>query len=434
MWRIWILLCSALLAESQNADYVEVLFGHQLSIRIPSVRSDSLEFTSADETQHYTIWSKVVSKRGSVIGSGDDRRFVIYSVTFDDQGTYTRKNFWDKVTAVTKLKVLPKRSSRDCVAGETLGISLEGIRRDEASLRFSRDNENVMLVDRGSPVRDHPDYIGRIKLTTNRIEVLNVNVTDEGNYTLFDGKNRKAVTIRMFIVDHHPPNHAPFMALLLLLGIPAGVCCCCRKRICRKNSQGTATTTVQSHKVVVPPGPPPDYNTPMVPAGPGPMYTPGYPAPGESQVHPPPNPAYPVQPQYGGQPAMPPNPGFAPVMYNAPAGSEIGGNKEGIKMSELSPAAPLLGPTNTEVRTGEQGVKDLILSFSIQYSYSTFSTQFFAFYFTLQDLATAISSLKSGNGSLASQHLNNLCRVLISKLYWLELAIATQCSYLDKRK
>ncbi|XP_049337391.1 uncharacterized protein LOC103026353 isoform X1 [Astyanax mexicanus] len=388
MWRIWILLCSALLAESQNADYVDVLFGHQLSIRMPSVRSDSLEFTSADETQHYTIWSKVVSKRGSVIGSGDDRRFVIYSVTFDDQGTYTRKNFWDKVTAVTKLKVLPKRSSRDCVAGETLRISLEGIRRDEASLRFSRDNENLMLVDRGSPVRDHPDYIGRVKVTTNSIEVLNVNVTDEGNYTLFDGKNRKAVTIRMFIVDHHPPNHAPFMALLLLLGIPAGVCCCCRKRICRKNSQATATTTVQSHNVVVPPGPPPDYNTPMVPAGPGPMYTPGYPAPGESQVHPPPNPAYPVQPQYGGQPAMPPNPmytpgcpapgdsqihpppsnpaypplpqyggqpamppnpGFAPVMYNAPAGSEIGGNKEGIKMSELSPAAPLLGPTNTEV-------------------------------------------------------------------------------------
>lgn len=385
MWRLWILLCSAFLAESENIDYIEVLFGKQLSISIPSVRSDSLEFTSADETQHYTVWSKFIIKRGSVIGVGDDRRFVISSVNFDDQGTYTQKNFWNKVTATTKLKVLPKRASRDCVAGETLRIYLDGIRKDEASLWFSREGENLMLVNRGSSLRDRPDYNGRVKVGSSSIEVLNVNVTDEGNYTLFDGKNRKAVTIRMFIVDHHPPNHSPFMALLLLLGIPVGVCCCCRKRICKKNSQGTATTTVQSNNVEMPPGPPPAYNTPMVPAGPVPIYTPGYPAPGESQVHPPPpNPAYPVQPQYGGQPAMPPNPmytpgypapgdshvhpppanpaypplpqyggqpamppnpGFTPVMYNAPAGSETAG----IKMSEPSPAAPLLGPSQTEV-------------------------------------------------------------------------------------
>ncbi|XP_072533180.1 uncharacterized protein [Salminus brasiliensis] len=414
MWRLWILLCTASLAESQKTDYVELPFGHQLSIKLSLTRSDSLEFTSVDESQHYTVKSSfVTSKRGTVTGSGDSRRFIISSVNFDDEGTYIQKNFWNKVTSITKVKVLHKRGTRDCVPGETLSIWLDGIRKDEASLRFSNEDVNLMLVERGSPVKNLPDYFGRIKVTSSSIQVLNVNVSDVGNYTLFDGQDRRAVTIRMYLVDHHEGIDAsPLMALLLLLGIPAGVCCCCRKKIFRKSSQSTAMTTIHSQNMISPPGPPPAYNHPVAPVGPGPIYTPGYPAPGESQVHPPPpNPGYPVQPQYGrepampqnpqgpasgyppaqptqwtgppynpaapamytpgyptpgesqvhpppldpayppqpysGQPAMPFNPGFTPVMYSAPAGSETEGNK--LKMNEMSAATPLLTPSQTEV-------------------------------------------------------------------------------------
>lgn len=37
----------------------------------------------------------------------------------------------------------------------------------------------------------------------------------------------------------------PLMALLLLLGIPAGICCCCRKKIFKKKA--TTATTQQVH-------------------------------------------------------------------------------------------------------------------------------------------------------------------------------------------
>ncbi|KAL7878114.1 hypothetical protein SRHO_G00047570 [Serrasalmus rhombeus] len=313
MWSFWILLCAALFTESfaSRTDYLELLFGNQLTIKLPTSWSDSMDFTSADESKHYTVWSKKSgSVKGTVRGSGDDRRYVLSYVNFDDQGTYTQRNYWDKVTYVAKVKVFPKKYTKDCVAGETLSILLEGIKRDDASLRFSNQDVNVMLVQRGLPADNLLDFRGRIKVTTSSIQVLNVNVSDLGNYTLFDGQDRKAITVRLNLVDHHEGiNASPLMALLLLLGIPAGICCCCRKRIFKKSSQSTAMTTVLTQNVTPPPGPPPAYSNPVPPAGPNPMYTPGYPTDGASMVHPPPaDPAFPPQPQYGGQPAMPPNP------------------------------------------------------------------------------------------------------------------------------
>uniref|UniRef100_A0A8B9KJ42 Uncharacterized protein n=1 Tax=Astyanax mexicanus TaxID=7994 RepID=A0A8B9KJ42_ASTMX len=413
MWRFLILLCTAFLAESQKMEYLQMLFGEQLSIKLPT--TESLEFTSVDESEKYTVWAfNLFGKRGSIKGSKSNRRFVIRHVCFEDQGTYIRRNIFKTIDYIAKVKVFPKRTSWVCVRGDSCSISLNGVEKEKASLRFSNENVSLMLVVRGSPVTNLPDYADRIKVTSSSIQLLNFNVSDEGNYTLYEGQDRKAVTTRLYFSEPHDGIDAsPLLSLLLLLGIPVGICCCCRKRL-RKKNQATAMTTIQSHSTLSPSGPPPDYSNHVDPAGPVPTYAPGYPAPGESQDHPPPDPPYavPVQPQYGGEPAMPPqgpasgyppaqpsywtgpqynpaapamytpgypapadsqihpppphnpypplpqyggqpalppNPGFTPVMYNVPAGSETGGNKEGLKMSELSPAASLLGPTQTEV-------------------------------------------------------------------------------------
>lgn len=93
------------------------------------------------------------------------------------------------------------RGTQNCVAGETLSIFLGELSRFEATLAFSNQDYNLTLVDRGSPVgNSHPDFMGRIKLTTNSIEVLNVNMSDVGNYTLSDGLNRKVKIISMNLV------------------------------------------------------------------------------------------------------------------------------------------------------------------------------------------------------------------------------------------
>lgn len=71
--------------------------------------SEKLVFTSVNNQQSYVIWSrKIKPKRGQVTQSGDDRHFIINSVTFDDQGNYTEWNFWDKVASVHLVTVLCK--------------------------------------------------------------------------------------------------------------------------------------------------------------------------------------------------------------------------------------------------------------------------------------------------------------------------------------
>ncbi|KAM9476569.1 uncharacterized protein Hap1MRO34_009644 isoform 1-T4 [Clarias gariepinus] len=389
MQAFWILLVAVHVTYSYAAitsaktHHEQLMYGERLSIKLP-VGAEKLQFTSPDETKQDVLWSRLSSpKRGVVTGRDDDRKFIIYSVTFDDQGIYTVVNFWGKKLADYLVKVVTKRSSQDCVAGETFKITLGDLRRNDATLHFSNEDFNLTLVKHGSPVgNSHPDYLGRIRVTDYNIEVLNVNVSDVGNYTLTDRLNRTAKLIFMNLVDKHPGIGAgPLAALLLLFGIPPCICCCCRKRICKKSGQTTTanTTTVKLDGQVIPPGPPPAYVS--LPANPTPGYTPGYPTVGENIVHPPPNPTFPPQPQppYSGYPAASPtilpnpafdpnhsnqNPlyppvsgfdpaqppqwsgapynqpapaGFSPVVYNAPSGPQP-------VNAEINPTTPLLTP------------------------------------------------------------------------------------------
>lgn len=87
------------------------------------------------------------------------------------------------------------------MAGETLSITLTGLLNNHATLRFSSQDYNITLVERGFPVgNSHPDYMGRIKLTSSSIELLNVNVSDVGNYILSDHLNRKVKIIYMNLI------------------------------------------------------------------------------------------------------------------------------------------------------------------------------------------------------------------------------------------
>lgn len=100
-----------------------------------------------------------------------------------------------------------KRDIQNRVAGETLSITLTGLSKNDATLRFLSQDYNITLVERGLPVgNSHPDYMGRIKLTSNSIEVLNVNVSDVGNYTLSDHLNRKVKIISMNLVGEFLPG------------------------------------------------------------------------------------------------------------------------------------------------------------------------------------------------------------------------------------
>ncbi|XP_053535825.1 uncharacterized protein LOC108262792 [Ictalurus punctatus] len=386
MQGFWILLlavyatfCSAANTNLPKTHHEKLMFGDQLSIWLP-VEAQTLEFISATTSQKNVLWSRSsITKRGIITGRDSTRKFVILSVTFDDQGTYTLFNFWNTKISIHLLKVSAKRESQYRVPGETLRISLGNLSKNDATLHFLNEDFNLTLVDHGLPVANlNPEYMGRIRVTSNSIEVLNVNVSDVGNYTLSDRLNHKVKIISMHLVDHHVGvNVGPFMGLLMLLGIPPCIFCCCRKKVCRKSSQPTTTavntTTVTYDNQIHPPGPPPTYTNPAAPAGPTPGYTPGYPV----GTFPPPNPTFPPQPPYGGypatSPAMPPDPafnpgyppasslpaaqppqwggapynqptpaGFAPVMYNAPAGPDP------VK-GEITATTPLLAPPQPEV-------------------------------------------------------------------------------------
>lgn len=87
------------------------------------------------------------------------------------------------------------------MAGETLSISLGSILSNEATLRFSNQDYHLTLVEHGLAVgSSHPDYMGRLTLTSNSIEVRKVNVSDVGNYTLSDRLNRVVKIIYMNLV------------------------------------------------------------------------------------------------------------------------------------------------------------------------------------------------------------------------------------------
>lgn len=93
-----------------------------------------------------------------------------------------------------------KRHSWNCVAGQTFKIPLAGLVKNDATLHFSNQDFNLTLVDHGSPVgNSHPEYMGRIQVTPNSIELHSVNVSDVGNYTLRDRLNRRAVVYAMYL-------------------------------------------------------------------------------------------------------------------------------------------------------------------------------------------------------------------------------------------
>lgn len=107
-----------------------------------------------------------------------------------------------------------KRSSENCVAGEAFIIPLAGLVRNLATLYFENQDLKLTLVTHGSPLdNSHPEYMGRIQVTSNSIELLNVNVSDVGNYTLCDHLNRKVKIIFMKLVGEF------LLAMLIMLTI-----------------------------------------------------------------------------------------------------------------------------------------------------------------------------------------------------------------------
>ncbi|XP_055366201.1 uncharacterized protein LOC114851723 isoform X2 [Betta splendens] len=370
-----ILLAVTLSVESYGVSdqYERLAHGRQLRIFLPK-GSEKLEFTPADEPRNiFQYWERgrIGTRKGRVSGSGNDRRWYIDQVTYEDQGTYILRDFFNKDISTVRVAITPRHVYKKCVAGESLYISLEGIHLEESLLSFSGDAANVTLVQDGFRVsQDLPDYYDRVRTTASNIEVRNVNYSDVGHYTLRDRRQRVVSVTRMDLTDHHEHvKGSPLMALLLLLGIPAGICCCCRKKIFR--NRASAATQLQAVPNTTPP-------PPAGPVGPCPQYNAYYQGPDATMgptVHPPPPTTGPVQwsgpmpsaayppyppgpaaippgqpPQWNGQyPAGPVPPmGYAPapVMYSSPPPPAAAGEpyKEEVRVEAAasSPAMPLL--------------------------------------------------------------------------------------------
>ncbi|XP_058639066.1 uncharacterized protein LOC131544692 isoform X2 [Onychostoma macrolepis] len=392
MLSIWTLLATAVCAVSVSAISQRlVIHGHQFTLDLPE-RTKRLEFVSADEHEELTIWERQhksfsfrLSKpsKGEVSNTTKGWTFRIRHVTFDDQGNYTLYNF-DLTISSYIVKVQTRRRVIDRIAGETLNISLAGLKQSDATLHFYRNYSSVTLVENGVPVgRNHPDYINRLKVNSETIQILHVNVSDLGRYELTDLKRRVVLNNTMKLVDKYKYNFKPKKRLLalLLLGIPGAIWYRYRKRICK--SCRTSKSHTQTEQSNTEPVSIPCSNTVTVPVGPvgpgdpGQGYFAGYPPhPDQGQIH------YPYPPESSGQPAVPPNPGFypvyvpqnpvyppdfgpglppaqppqwnapppqynpsapvnyTPVMNRAPPGPE----PTGMNMNELPPTAPLLTP------------------------------------------------------------------------------------------
>ncbi|XP_062244048.1 wu:fc21g02 [Platichthys flesus] len=328
MWTVVILLAAALSVESYTSHDSERLgHGRQLKIYL-SKSCEKLEFTPADglsRTQIYWEKGRTRPDKGRVSGTGTDRRWYLDKVTFEDQGTYVQTDFWHNELSSFKVAVTTKLNYLKCVAGESLFIPLEGIDLADADLAFSGESANVTLVRDGAPVaRDLPDYWDRVQTHSMNIEIRHVNHSDEGHYSLRDRKSRLVSVTRMDLTDHHERTEGnPLMALLLLLGIPAGICCCCRKKIFK--TKGTTAGTLQMtpdtfHPPPGPIGPSPPY---IAPGQPGPVYYPGSNPSMAPTVYPPPPVAGPGQ-WNGPPPATGFNPGYPPQNPGYPAGPVMG--------------------------------------------------------------------------------------------------------------
>ncbi|KAF3851755.1 hypothetical protein F7725_005110 [Dissostichus mawsoni] len=297
MWSVVMLLATALGVDSYAVHdlHERLAHGRQLKIYLPK-SAEKLEFISAEDPRKiFMYWehSRLRTNKGRVSGTGSDRRWYIDKVTYEDEGTYIQRDFWNKEITSVKVAVhislctlnvfvvvlcIPARHNYvKRVAGESLIISLEGIDLAEAGLSFSGEAANVTLVRDGAPVsQDLPNYWDRVQTHSINIEIRNVNYSDEGHYTLRDRRDRMVSITRMDLTDHHNDTEGnPLLALLLLLGIPAGICCCCRKNIFKKKAPHATMLQVlhlekNSPHVIHPPpcgpvGPAPPYNTPGQP-------------------------------------------------------------------------------------------------------------------------------------------------------------------------
>ncbi|KAK2815525.1 hypothetical protein Q5P01_025992 [Channa striata] len=322
MWSVVILLAAACSVESYIVHDQYERFAHGRQLRIFVAKGvEKLEFTPADDPSNtFLYWERgrVRLNKGRVSGTGSDRRWYIDQVTYDDQGTYVQKDFWNKELSIIKVAVTPRSNYVKCIAGESLRISLEGIDLTSAFLSFSGEAGNFTLIRDGSRVsQDLSNYWDRVQTHTGNIEIKNVNYTDVGRYTLRDRKNRVVSVTRMDLTDHHESSGSPLMALLLLLGIPAGICCCCRKKIFRKKN--ASATTLQTVPDAV-------HHPPTGPVGPSPPYHAYCDGPDSftgPTVHPPPPNTGPGQ-WTGPQPPVEMNPAYPP-QYPAypPAGTAV---------------------------------------------------------------------------------------------------------------
>lgn len=99
------------------------------------------------------------------------------------------------------LSFTASREIIDRIAGETLSISLAGLKQSDATLHFHSNYSSLLLVENGVPVgRDHPDYLNRLKVNRETIQILNVNVSDLGRYELTDHKGRLVSNSTMILV------------------------------------------------------------------------------------------------------------------------------------------------------------------------------------------------------------------------------------------
>ncbi|XP_012692379.1 cleavage and polyadenylation specificity factor subunit 6 [Clupea harengus] len=328
MWSLLFLLGAVLNVDCYYTTRERLAHGRRLTIKIPK-ETERLEFKPVEEASSVEIiWSRtgLQPTKGRLTGSSSsssssDRRWELQKVVFDDEGTYVLRDHWHKETKSILLAVTTEHKYINRVAGEDLNINLEGSNEHEATLVFTGEAANITLVRDGAAVgNDLADYAGRVKISSYAIIISYVNTSEVGRYRLFDRRDRLVSVTKMTLVDAHEDTGSnPLLALLLLLGIPAGICCCCRKKIFRKKATTTATHIVQAEGP--PPGGPPSYNSPSTPMvqpgsggqvfyhGPTPTpnagYAPGYPAAG-GPMPPQQNPGYP------GQPYMPPGPGFQP--------------------------------------------------------------------------------------------------------------------------
>lgn len=220
MVNVWIILVAASSAVTVSAvtTYQKRLsHGDYLSLDLPE-RTARLEFVSADEQHHETIWQSGTFSTGRatrvVVSSvNNGYTFRINHVTFEDQGTYTLRNAFTGITNAISIYVVRVETKRRIieVPGETLTIPLDGIKMVDVNLRFYSNYSTINLVEHGVLVgKENADYIGRLRTYYDSFQVLNVNVSDLGRYELRDQKGRTVsnttvilVGVRICALPHH---------------------------------------------------------------------------------------------------------------------------------------------------------------------------------------------------------------------------------------